>query len=533
MSIPSEAVEPYGHGVGKINIEVISKNRSADRGKLILVTAMTPTSHGEGKTVTAIGLAMALTKRGDRAVACLRQPSLGPVFGLKGGAAGGGKATVEPFHSINLGFTGDIYAIGASHNLLSAMIDNHLFYGNTLDIDAKTISWPRTIDMDDRALRHVVVGMGGPKEEVPRNDGFVITAASEVMAIFGLARDYPDLKARLSRIVIGFRRNGSPVTAGDLEATGAMASLLGKALRPNIVATSEGTPAFVHGGPFANIAHGTASLVSILLGLQHADYCVVETGFASDLGAEKFVDIVSGVGGFSASVAVIVATIRALRYHGGAAAYPDTPSSPAFVEMGLENLMKHIENMRAVGASPVICLNSFPDDTPEEVLVVRRFAESQGVPLAFSTAFREGGSGAMDLAEKVVETAAKGTKSHPLYSLDLPIEKKVETIVRTMYGGEGVEWSEEGLNGLAEAKAIGMSKAPVCIAKTHLSLSDKPALIGRPRDFTVTVRSVHSSVGAGFVVVRMGTIVTMPGLPARPASVDINLTDDGHIEGLH
>jgi formate--tetrahydrofolate ligase len=533
LSIPADSVEPYGNGVGKINIDVINKDRSTDRGKLIVVTAMTPTSHGEGKTVTSIGLAMALTEKGHRAVVCLRQPSLGPVFGLKGGAAGGGRAVVEPFHSINLGFTGDIFAIGASHNLLSAIIDNHLFHGNSLDIDTKTISWPRTIDMDDRALRHVAVGLSGPKEEVPRNDGFVITAASEVMAILGLSKDYPDLKSRLGHIVVGFKRNGTPVTANDLEATGAMASLLSKALRPNIVATSDNTPAFVHGGPFANIAHGTASLVSILMGLQHADYCVVETGFASDLGYEKFEDIVAGVGGFATSVGVIVATIRALKYHGGASAYPASATSPAFVEMGLENLEKHIENVRAAGAQPVICLNSFPDDSPEEVKVVRDFAETHGVPLAMSTAFRDGGKGAFELAERVVEEAAKGTRSHPIYSKDLSLEKKVEAIVHTVYGGSGVEWSEEGLAGLEEAKALGMSKAPVCIAKTHLSLSDKPALIGRPRDFTVTVRSVHSSVGAGFVVVRMGTIVVMPGLPVRPAAADINLTDDGQITGLH
>jgi len=533
LGIPSDAVEPFGRGVGKVDLAFLSPNTRSQRGKLVLVTAMTPTAHGEGKTVTATGLAMALTKHGELAVPCLRQPSLGPVFGMKGGAAGGGKARVEPFNEINLGFTGDIYAVGSAHSLLSAIVDNHLFHGNALGIDPKSVTWPRTLDMDDRALRHITVGQGGPKDGVPREDGFVITAASEVMAILGMSRSYGDLKARLGNIVVGQRQDGSAVTARDMEAGGAMAVILRQALRPNLVATTEGTPAFVHGGPFANIAHGTASMVSILMGLQQADYCVVESGFASDLGAEKFVDIVARAGDFSVRVTVIVATIRALRHHGGASAAEDATPSVARVELGLDNLAKHMENARALGAAPVVALNAFPEDSPEEIQLVRKFVEAQGIPFAVSTAFRDGSAGAMELAERVLEAAAKGSQSRPLYSLDSPLEKKVESVVRLMYGGNGVAWSQEAMVGIGQAQLFGLAKAPVCIAKTHLSLSDDPKKLGRPKDFTVTARRVRSSVGAGFVVVLMGSIVTMPGLPSRPAAADMDLTDEGTIVGLH
>ncbi len=416
--------------------------------------------------------------------------------------------------------------------LLSAMMDNHLFQGNALGLETESISWPRTVDMDDRALRHILIGMDGKKGGVHREGGFVITAASEVMAVLGLARDYPDLKRRLGNIVVGQRKDLSPVTARDLEAAGAMATILRNAFRPNLVATAEGTPAFVHGGPFANIAHGTASLVSILLGLQQADYCIVESGFASDLGAEKFVDIVSRIGGFSVNVTVIVATVRALRHHGGAPDAEEGKPSVERVERGLDNLAKHIENAKLFGAAPVVALNRFPDDTPAEIDLVRKFVESQGVPIALSDGFAQGSKGVLELADRVKEQAAKGMQSHPLYELSEPLEKKVEKIVTRIYGGKGVIWTDGARVDADTSRALGLANAPVCIAKTHMSLSDDPKTFGRPRDFMATAKSVRSSVGAGFPVVLMGSIVTMPGLPKRPSAADIDLADDGRVVGL-
>lgn len=534
LEISKGDLEPYGKWKAKISYASLRDYCKRTRhGKLILVTAMSPTPFGEGKTVTSIGLSMGLNKLGHRSVVCLRQPSLGPVFGIKGGAAGGGKSTVEPMENINMGFTGDIEAIGAAHNLLAAMLDNHLFQGNELGIDWRTISWRRAIDMNDRALRRTIIGLGGKRDGVPREDGFIITAASEVMAILCLAKDYPDLKERLGRIIVGYTKDGKPVQARQLKAVGAMAAILRDALEPNLAQTSEGSPALIHGGPFGNIAHGTASLVSILLGLCLADYCVVEAGFATELGAEKFVDIVSRTGGFNVDAAVIVATVRALRHHGGAAKEKLNSPDVGAVKRGLGNLGKHIENIRTFGPMPVVAINKFQSDTKEELQLVEQFCSSQGVPFALSTAFEEGGEGAVELAERAAETANKGYKSTPIYPLEAPIEHKLEAIVKDLYGGTGVEYTFDARKDLERIAALGLVNEPVCVAKTPLSLSDDPTRLGRPREFTALVRRLEVAAGVGFNIAYMGDVVTMPGLPKRPAAENIALTDDGIITGLY
>ncbi|MDA4123295.1 MAG: formate--tetrahydrofolate ligase [Thaumarchaeota archaeon] len=532
LGIPAGSLETYGEWKAKLDLTLVPKLSEPLRGKLILITGMTPTPFGEGKTVTAIGVGMGLAKLGKRAAISVRQPSLGPTFGVKGGAAGGGRCTVEPMQDINLGFTGDIDAIGAAHNLLAAMVDNHIFHGNALGIDSDAISWPRVLDMNERALRAIRVGLGETKQGVEHDSSFMITAASEVMAALGLSRDYADLKARLGRIIVATNKRGEPVTAADLKAVGAMAALLKRALRPNLVQTAEGTPALVHGGPFGNIAHGTSSIASILLGLRYADYTVVEAGFATDLGAEKFVDIVTRTTGVPVDAAVIVATVKALRYHGGVDKNRlDDPNAEA-VARGIENLAKHVENVRLYGLTPIVALNRFPSDTDEEVALVFEFSRTVNVPFAVSTAFADGGEGATRLAELVVAAAAKGEKSRPVYSLGAKTAEKIEKVVRDVYGGKEVKYEPRALDDLERISKLGLDSNPICVAKTPLSFSDDAGKLGRPRGFTVTVKKVRAAAGAGFNVVYMGDIVTMPGLPSHPLAEEIDLSDDGTITGL-
>ena len=532
LGLDEELATRYGKYKAKISLHALRGRPT--RGRLILVTGMTPTSHGEGKTVVSIGLAMGLGKLGKLAVACIRQPSLGPVFGIKGGGAGGGKSTLEPMQDVNMRLTGDIDAITSAHNLLAAAIDNHVFHGNALGIDPDAILWPRALDVEDRALREVRVALG-EKNGTPHGGKFVITAASEVMAIICLSRDYADLKGRLGRIVVAYAGDGRPVTAADLRVVGAMGALLKEALEPNLVQTSEGTPALVHGGAFGNIAHGTCSIVSMVLALQSADYAVVEAGFGSDLGAEKFVDIVTRVSGVAVDGAVIVATLRALRHHGRggetSAAAADGPD-PEAVRAGLANLEKHIENVRTLGLRPVMALNLFEGDGDEEVHVVSDFCAGEGVPFSTTTAFAEGGQGSKRLAELVVEEAGVGGACVPVYGPEDPIREKVSKVVERMYGGAGVSYTEAASAELDKITSLGYGGLPVCIAKTANSLSDDPKLVGRPSGFVATVHDVELAAGAGYVIVEMGEISRMPGLPSSPAAERISLSDDGVVSGV-
>lgn len=491
---------------------------------------MTPTPYGEGKTVTSIGLAMALSRLGHKSAAVLRQPSLGPVFGIKGGAAGGGRSTVEPEQEINLGLTGDIDAVGTAHNLLSAMVDNHIFHGNELDIDPQRITWQRAMDMEDRALRHISIKPEN-KNGVQRDDGFLITAASEIMAILSLAKNYADLKKRLGQVIIGYTRSRQPIRAAQLLTAGAMASVLRQALHPNLVQTIEGTPALIHGGAFANIAQGTASLISIMLGLQYADYSIVEAGFGSDLGAEKFVDIVARIGHLPVDAAVVIASIRALKHHGRDSQEPSRPGSEA-LRNGLDNLSAHIENLRILGLPPVVAINKFPNDTKDDLRQVKELCETLDVNVAVSTAFEEGSRGVEELAKLAVEAAGKASSVRPLYPLEASLEAKLETIVTRIYGGQGVDYTTSAREDLGLISELGLEGEAVCVAKTPLSLSDDPTRLGRPRNFRVTVRKIATAAGAGFNIAQMGDVVTMPGLPRRPAAEKIDIDDHGVITGL-
>jgi formate--tetrahydrofolate ligase len=523
----------YGKYKAKISLSALSGRPS--RGKLILVTGITPTAHGEGKTVVSIGLSMGLRKLGKLSVACIRQPSLGPVFGIKGGGAGGGSSTLEPMQEVNMRLTGDMDAISSAHNLLSATIDNHVFHGNVLGIDPEAIVWPRVLDVEDRALREVRVALGD-KNGTPHEGKFIITAASEVMAILCLSKDYADLKSRLGRMIVAYTKEGSPVTAADMHVVGALGALLKDALQPNLVQTTEGTPALVHGGPFGNIAHGTCSTISIVLALQSADYAVVEAGFGSDLGAEKFVDIVTRVAGVGVDAAVIVATLRALRYHGGggesaAVTSLDTPV-PEAVRGGMANLAKHIENVRALGLRPVVALNLFNGDMDEEVRAVSEFCMREGVPFCTTSAYAEGGKGSLRLAQLVVEEAGKGSNCRPVYALGDSVRDKVGKIVDVMYGGSGASYTETAAAELERIARLGYASLPVCVAKTASSLSDDAKLAGRPRGFVATVHDIELAAGAGYVIVEMGEISRMPGLPSSPAAERISLSDDGVITGV-
>ena len=536
LDIRPADLNQYGKWKAKISLDLVHEVVTRTPGKLILVTAMTPTPAGEGKTVTSIGISMALNRLGRNSVVCLRQPSLGPVFGVKGGAAGGGKSTVEPMLDINLRLNGDFDAIGSAHNLLSAMVDNHIFQGNDLGIDVHSISWKRTIDMNDRALRHIVIGLGGKNDGTPREDGFVIAAASEVMAILCISRDYADLKRRLGNIIVGYTKAGShTVRASDFHAEGSMASLMKYAMEPNLVQTAEGTPALIHGGPFGNVALGTCSLASITFGLNRTEYAVVEAGFATDLGAEKFFDIVSREGGFKVDCAIIVASIRALQYHGSGAHSPGPEASPEEkLRMGLENLAKHIENIRLFGVEPVVAINKFASDSDDELRIVQDFCKNCGVLYAISTSFVEGSAGCLELAERAIEACENSgnNKNRPLYAFEESIQDKIEKIVTQIYGGRNAEFEPTAVRELRNIASLGLSDFPVCMAKTQLSLSDDPKKLGRPRDFTATVRDLVIAAGAGFIIADLGDIIAMPGLPVHPAAEKIDLDKFGTITGV-
>jgi len=534
LGLGSNDVHPAGPLAGKVPVSVVRERVARGRrGKLILITGMTPTKHGEGKTVTAIGLAEGFAKLGRRAVVCLRQPSLGPVFGVKGGATGGGKATVEPSGEINLGFTGDIHAVAAAHNLLAAMVDNHIFHGNELGIDPARIIWPRTMDNEDRALRHVEVGRGPDARYLPHESTFVITAASEVMVILALARDYADLKARLGRILVAYTTAGKPVRASDLKAHGAMAALLRDALEPNLVQTTEGVPALVHSGPFGNLAHGTCSRLSIELALATSDYGVVEAGFATELGAEKFVNIVTPTLGIDVDAAVIVATQRSLRFQGGASDEESLHPHREALETGLANLGQHLDNLKSLGLAGVVALNHFPGDSPEEADLVRAYCRARSVEVVESRGFEQGGAGCVDLARAVEKLAALGQRSRPLNPVGTPPMAQVETIAKRLYGAANVLESPEAREDLQHLEEIGEVGGPVCVAKTPLSLSDNPKVLNCPKGFTVTVHRFTRSAGAGFTVAYLGAIETMPGLPTRPAAEEIDLAPDGTVIGVH
>ncbi len=533
LEVAPSDVRPVGRGIGKLSVPMIRRRAgSGRRGRLVLITGMTPTSHGEGKTVTAIGTAMALRKAGHTAVVVLRQPSLGPVFGVKGGATGGGQATVEPADLINLGFTGDLHAAAAAHNLLSALLDNHLFHDNPRGLDPARIWWPWTVDMEDRALRNVTAHVETPHHSVRRESRFVITAASEVTAILGLAKDYEDLKARLGRILVGVDLQGQPVRALDLHAEGAMAALLRDALEPNLVQCADGTPALVHGGPFGNIAHGTASRLAIEFGLAAAEYCVVEAGFAADLGAEKFVDIVARDAGLNVDVALLVTTVRGLRHQGGVEEDHLAASDPAAVVRGLDNVRAHLDTLRAFGVPAVVVLNRFPDDSPDEISEIRSAMARDGFLVAESTAFASGADGALDVAARAIEAASRGGRSAPLYGLDATVPQALDLLVRKVYGGDGADWSDRATRELEELVRTGEGTVPICVAKTSLSITDDPLKRGRPRGYRVAVHRVERRAGAGFTVVYLGEIETMPGLPKHPLAERIDLLPDGRIVGL-
>ncbi len=507
----------------------------ADRpdGKLILVTAITPTPAGEGKTTTSVGLHDGLRTIGKKSMLCLREPSLGPVFGVKGGAAGGGYAQVVPMEDINLHFTGDFHAIGAANNLLAAMLDNHIQQGNSLGIDPKQITWKRAVDMNDRQLRHIIDGIGGKLQGVPREDGFDITVASEVMAVLCLASDITDLKARLGRIIVGYTYGGKPVTAHDLKAEGAMAALLKDALKPNLVQTLEGTPALVHGGPFANIAHGCNSVTATRMALKLGDYVVTEAGFAADLGAEKFLDIKCRMAGLTPSAVVVVATVRALKYHGGVPKADLNNENLEALEAGLPNLLQHVSNIKDVYGLPcVVAINAFPTDTAAELALVEEKCKELGVNVALSEVWAKGGEGGIALAKEVIRLCEEPNDFRQSYELDLSIEEKLDAICKKIYHADGVELTSAAKKQAKQLTELGFDKMPICVAKTQYSFSDDPTLLGAPKGFTVTVRNLKVSAGAGFIVALTGDIMTMPGLPKVPAAEKIDVDENGVITGL-
>ncbi len=535
LGLTQEDYSPYGRYKAKIDHRLIARSADKPDGKVILVTAISPTPAGEGKTTTSVGLADALHRLGRKVMLCLREPSLGPVFGVKGGAAGGGWAQVVPMEDINLHFTGDLHAIGAANNLLAAMIDNHIYQGNALGIDPRRVTWRRCVDMNDRQLRFLVDGLGGKTNGTPREDGFDITVASEVMAIFCLASDLADLKARLSRIVVGTTYAGEPVTAGQLGAAGAMAALLKDAFDPNLVQTLEHTPAIIHGGPFANIAHGCNSVAATRLSCKLADYVVTEAGFGADLGAEKFLDIKCRAAGIRPSAAVVVATLRALKHHGGCPKEELNTPNPALVRAGLPNLERHIQNMQAFGLPVVVAINAFPTDTAEERAEVEALCAKMGVPCALSEVFAKGGAGGEALATellRILDAQSCPPELQFTYSDALPLREKIEAVCKKIYRASAVTFSAEATRSLAEFEKMGCGSFPVCIAKTQYSFSDNAKLLAAPEGFTVNVRQLRLSAGAGFVVAICGNIMTMPGLPKRPAAEQIDLDEDGRITGL-
>ena len=533
LSIGEDDLEFYGKYKAKLPLSLRDKLKDKPDGKLILVTAINPTPAGEGKTTVTVGLGEAMHKIGKNAIIALREPSMGPVFGVKGGAAGGGYAQVVPMEDINLHFTGDMHALTSANNLLCAILDNHLQQGNELGIDPRRILLKRCLDMNDRALRNVVVGLGGKVNGVPREDNFMITVASEVMAILCLATDLEDLKRRLGDMLVAYTYDGKPVYARDLQAVGAMAALLKDAIKPNLVQTLENTPALMHGGPFANIAHGCNSVTATKLGLKLADYCITEAGFGADLGAEKFLDIKCRVAGLKPACIVLVATIRALKYNGGVAKADLGAENVEALKKGIVNLKTHIENMHKYGVPVVVAINRFGTDTDAEITVIEDFCREMGVLVSLTEVFAKGGEGGKDLAEKVCATIEeKPANYHPLYDTALSIPEKLETIAREIYRADGVTYTAAAKKAIAEIEALGKDKLPVCVAKTQYSLSDNPSLLGKPEGFTLTVRDVRLSAGAGFVVALTGDIMTMPGLPKAPAAYNIDVDADGQISGL-
>ncbi|MFT0859838.1 formate--tetrahydrofolate ligase [Ancylobacter sp. G4_0304] len=532
LGLPAAALYRYGPYKAKIAPEVVNAAQARLGGKLILVTAINPTPAGEGKTTTTIGLGDALARAGAKVAIALREPSLGPVFGAKGGATGGGRAQIVPMQEINLHFTGDFHAISAAHNLLAAAIDNHIYWGNALDIDPRRINWRRVVDLNDRALRSVVVGLGGAANGFPREDGFDITVASEIMAIFCLARSLPDLEERLGRMVIAQTRARTPITAADLKITGAMTALLRDAFQPNLVQTLEGTPALVHGGPFANIAHGCNSVIATRSALGLADYVVTEAGFGADLGAEKFLDIKCRQAGLAPSAIVIVATVRALKMHGGVAQKDLGPENVAAVTAGTGNLVRHIENMKAYGVPVVVAINRFTSDTPAEIAAVEAACNTVGASVHLCSHWAEGSAGATGLAAEVMKLAAEPSSFQPLYDSALPLVQKIETIARRIYRAGSISVEPAALRKLAEYEALGYGDLPVCMAKTQYSFSADPTQRGTPQGFVLPIRDVRLSAGAGFVVALCGDVMTMPGLPSRPAAEQIFVDETGFIGGL-
>ncbi len=531
--IPEEYLELYGNYKAKVDCRFLKDRADRPDGKLILVTAITPTPAGEGKTTTSVGLTDGLRKIGKRAMVALREPSMGPVFGVKGGAAGGGYAQAVPMEDINLHFTGDFHAIGAANNLLAAMLDNHIQQGNALGIDPKQITWKRAVDMNDRQLRHIVDGLGGRMQGVPREDGFKITVASEVMAVLCLVREISDLKARLARMIVGYTYEGKPVTAHDLKAEGAMAALLKDALKPNLVQTLEGTPAFIHGGPFANIAHGCNSITATRMALKCADYVVTEAGFAADLGAEKFIDIKCRMAGLQPSAVVIVATVRALKYHGGLLKAELNHEDMEALERGLPNLLQHVSNIKDLFGLPcVVALNAFPTDTKAELELVERKCRELGVNVALSQVWAKGGEGGRELAREVVRLCGEANSFRQSYELDTGIMDKLEAICTKVYHADGVQLVGDAVKQLRRIEELGFGGLPICMAKTQYSFSDDPTLLGAPRGFKVTVRNLKLCAGAGFIVALTGDIMTMPGLPKVPAAEKIDVDENGVISGL-
>ncbi|MFC2638289.1 MAG: formate--tetrahydrofolate ligase [Mitsuokella sp.] len=532
IAIEPDELELYGKYKAKISLAAWQRVKEKKNGKLILVTAINPTPAGEGKTTTSVGLVDALTRRGHRTAAALREPSLGPCFGLKGGAAGGGYAQVVPMEDINLHFTGDFHAITTAHNLLAACLDNHIHQGNALGIDVRRIVWKRVLDLNDRALRHVVVGLGGKAHGVPHESGFDITVASEMMAILCLATDLADMKKRIGRILVAYTYDGRAVRAEELGVTGALTLLFKDAIKPNLVQTLEGTPAFIHGGPFANIAHGCNSVMATKFALKFADYVVTEAGFGADLGAEKFLDIKCRFAGLRPDAVVIVATVRALKMHGGLQKTELIKVDRKALEAGLANLAKHIENIQKFGLPAVVAINAFPTDTKEELDFVEEKCRELGAEAAISEVWAKGGEGGLALAEKVEQAAGKPNDFHFLYDAEACISEKIETIAREIYGADGVDFTAEAKKQLVGIEKLGFGKMPVCMAKTQNSLSDDPTKIGRPTGFRITVRELRISAGAGFIVALTGNILTMPGLPKHPAAEHMDIDRDGRITGL-
>ncbi len=533
VGITEDELEFYGKYKAKLSDELIDRLKDKPDGKLILTTAINPTPAGEGKTTTTVGLGQAMCRLGKNAVIALREPSLGPVMGIKGGAAGGGYAQVLPMEDINLHFTGDMHAITAAHNLLAAMIDNHIHQGNDLDIDVRRVTYKRVMDMNDRALREVIVGLGGKANGFPRQDGFMITVASEIMAILCLASDKIDLKERLGKIIIGYNRSGEPVRASDLKAQGAMALLLKDAIKPNLVQTLENTPCIMHGGPFANIAHGCNSIIATKLALKLGDYAITEAGFGADLGAEKFLDIKCRIGGLKPDAVVLVATCRALKYNGGVNKANVSAPDPEALKRGLPNLEKHIENIAKYGVPCVVAINRFPADTEEELAVIEECCKRLGAEFAVSEVFAKGGEGGEDLAKKVLETLeTKESRFKPIYDLDTTCYEKIDIIAREIYGADGVDFLPAAKKAVDEFIAMGYGNLPVCVAKTQYSLSDDPTKLCRPKDFRITVREARISAGAGFIVLLTGDIMVMPGLPKVPAAEKIDIDENGVITGL-